>query len=163
MANVYLVRHALAADRGRWRGPDDHRPLTELGWRQAVALVGRLRDTRAFVTSPTVRCSDTLLPAAHALGLPVIGDERLREGREPQTWEEAAALLDALSADHLSGGEGALAICSHGDVLPALLPPGDHVRTCPKGGVWLVPCASPVPKPAYLGRLDPEALTWQTT
>lgn len=162
MVSIYLVRHALAADRSGWEGPDDVRPLTVPGWRQSVAIAGRLDYVRAFVTSPTVRCSDTLVPAAHALGLPVVPDERLREGQEPRNWEEAEALLKALRADHLGGDDGALALCSHGDVLPALLPPGDFERKCPKGGVWGVHLGDD-PRAAYLGRLDPETWTWQIT
>lgn len=162
MASVYLVRHALAADLAGWEGPDDVRPLTVSGWRQSVAIAGRLDDVRAFVTSPTVRCSDTLVPAAHAMGLPVVPDERLREGQEPRNWGEARALLTALRTDHLADGAGALALCSHGDVLPALLPPGDFERKCPKGGVWVVRLGGD-PQADYLGRLDPETGTWQIT
>jgi phosphohistidine phosphatase SixA len=36
---IYLVRHAKAKNRLGWTEPDDLRPLTKMGFRQAEALV----------------------------------------------------------------------------------------------------------------------------
>src|SRR5918999_450072 len=39
---TYLVRHAKAGDRSQWDGPDDLRPLSKVGRRQAVGLADEL-------------------------------------------------------------------------------------------------------------------------
>ena len=77
-----LLRHAAAGDREHWDGDDFHRPLDARGRRQSAELVGLLRPfgARRVVSSPYVRCVQTVEPLAAALGLPLELDERLAEG-----------------------------------------------------------------------------------
>ena len=113
---LYLVRHAKAGDRERWTEDDRLRPLTKKGRRQAEGLVQlfrRLEVTR-IVSSPYLRCVQTVRPLALARGLTIELSEALAEGAPTA---DAVALLDALS----SGG----VLCSHGDVIPAVT---DHLR-----------------------------------
>jgi 8-oxo-(d)GTP phosphatase len=76
---VYLVRHAKAGDREAWEGDDDLRPLSKPGRRQAAGLVDLLRPAgiRRLVSSPAVRCVQTLEPLGEALGLAVELDDAL--------------------------------------------------------------------------------------
>lgn len=104
-----LLRHASAGDRDGWAGDDQHRPLDEKGWRQAAKIAEALGtdDVRRVVSSPYVRCVQTVEPLAAALGLEVEVDERLAEG----AGSSAQALLEE---------EGVVA-CTHGDVIFNLL------------------------------------------
>jgi 8-oxo-dGTP diphosphatase len=108
-ATVPLVRHALAGNRDRWRGHDGVRPLTERGRAQAEALAGTLARRRPtlLVSSPAVRCVQTLEPLGKALGLPVQRHDALAEGAGP------AAALALLHAVALLGESVA---CTHGDI-----------------------------------------------
>ena len=81
---LYLVRHAKAGSRADWVGDDRLRPLTEGGCRQAEALAERLAPLVAaadaeLVSSPYLRCVQTIEPLATRLGRSVRLDERLAE------------------------------------------------------------------------------------
>jgi exopolyphosphatase/guanosine-5'-triphosphate,3'-diphosphate pyrophosphatase len=132
---LFLVRHAKAAKRSRWKGPEWMRPLTEAGRAQARHLAAELAATgvKRLVSSPALRCRQTLAPLALATGLPLEIDERLDERRD------AAKAFEALAALR---GESAL-LCSHGEQVGALL---EHLRAegaeledeprCEKGSLW---------------------------
>jgi 8-oxo-dGTP diphosphatase len=112
--SVLLLRHASAGDRSAWDGDDRLRPLDERGRQQAQALRDRLRDRAIarIVSSPFLRCVETVEPLADALGLEVETDARLAEGTPP---ERVLSLLEEL--------DGGLA-CTHGDVIEAVLGSG---------------------------------------
>jgi phosphohistidine phosphatase SixA len=105
---VYLLRHARAGH----RESDRLRPLDERGRRQAEALVDQLagRELARVVTSPYVRCVQTVEPLAQARGLPLQEDDALAEGAGSR------AALELLR----SGAEPVVA-CVHGDVVVELL------------------------------------------
>jgi phosphohistidine phosphatase SixA len=106
---IYLVRHAKAGSRHEWHGDDQSRPLSKAGRRQADALAARLGElgVSTMVSSPFVRCVQTLAPLAEAVNGVVITDDCLGEGRH---FDKVLALMTALP-------EGSV-ICSHGDVIP---------------------------------------------
>lgn len=143
---LLLVRHAVALRRRDWSRPDHLRPLTPRGERQAEALVDVLAawPIARILTSPAVRCVDTVQPLAARLGLPV---EEL-----PELAEGAAAAAAPL----LVGLAEPTAICTHGDVLPDLLgvlaPSLDAgERTCEKASTWVLEDGVParyLPPPA---------------
>lgn len=132
---VELVRHAEAERREGWRGrPDAARPLTERGRRQAEALADGLLQAGgvdALYASPTERCTASLQHLVVATGLPVVTERALAEvttvplSDGGNAWVAAAWLAgqafrfleDAVRAH--PGGR--VVVCSHGDVLPALL------------------------------------------
>lgn len=111
---IYLVRHAKARSRKRWTGPDDQRPLTRAGLEQAAALVRLLagRPLARLISSPHVRCMQTLEPLAEERGLPLETSDTLAEGAPPD-----AALSLAVESARL----GPSALCTHGDVIELLL------------------------------------------
>ena len=114
-----IVRHSQALPRSAWHHPDPERPLTELGVRQAAVAGGVLAayGIERLVTSPSVRCVDTLAPYAARLGRalePVKGlSEEGFESRGPKRAVRAVRTL-------LHDGTPA-ALCSHGPVLPTVL------------------------------------------
>jgi len=111
--SLYLVRHAKAGDRRHWTGRDHLRPLSKRGRQQAIALADALADrgiTR-ILTSPFVRCRQTVGPLAERLGIEIETSDALVEGAESH---DAAVLVEKLS------GETAV-LCSHGDVLGEIL------------------------------------------
>lgn len=64
---LVVVRHADAGDKQSWEGPDVLRPLSLAGRRQAEGLVIRMEDypVERILSSPTVRCRQTVEPLAH--------------------------------------------------------------------------------------------------
>lgn len=92
-----FLRHAHAGDRTTWTGPDDERPLTRKGERQAERL-GRFLVAGGWIpdavlTSPLARAAGTAEIVAAALGRPVVVEPRLAEAFDYSTLE--AILVDA--------------------------------------------------------------------
>ncbi len=113
---VYLVRHAVALSRKAWQDEDDElRPLTPKGQRQAAALVERLRDApiRRIMSSPAVRCVETVGPLGKKLGLRIETADLLQEGAQT---EKAYDLLLRVAAK-----KGDSVLCAHGDLIPELV------------------------------------------
>ena len=104
-----LLRHASAGHRLDWEHDDHLRPLDARGRRQSADLVEILRPlgVRRVVSSPYVRCVQTVEPLAAACGLQVEQDDRLKEGA-------GAAAADLLS-------ESGVVCCTHGDIVEALI------------------------------------------
>ena len=105
---IYLVRHAKAGSRTRWVEPDHLRPLTKPGRRQAKALVKLFAEQplSRLVSSPYVRCVETLEPLAPARDMEIELADALAEG--------AGDALDLM----LSLAEsGPAALSTHGDVM----------------------------------------------
>ena len=133
---LLLVRHAVALRRGDWTKPDRVRPLTERGHAQARELVDLLApyEVERILTSPFVRCVQTVEPLAQHLGLEIERVDELAEG----AGDAASRLVGADRA-------GTLVLCSHGDVLPELfdeLAPSARLDEpgfpCAKGSTWVI-------------------------
>jgi phosphohistidine phosphatase SixA/8-oxo-dGTP pyrophosphatase MutT (NUDIX family) len=133
-SRVWVVRHADAGDRAAWTRPDQQRPLDRRGQEQARLLAEVLRQESIdrLLSSPYLRCVQTLEPLAAALGQPVDSVEELGEGYG----------LDGIEP-LLIGGQAVVA-CTHGDVLEELLselrredlvPAG---AKAPKGSTWVL-------------------------
>lgn len=140
---LLLVRHAEADPRSSWKGPDGLRPLSAKGRRQASGLVQVLGDQFVLgrlVSSPSLRCIETLSPMAATLGMTLEVSASLAEGTD------AGAAVDlAREGATLPGSAGALVLCSHGDLIPAILDAlhaADEVDLggspkCQKGSTWV--------------------------
>lgn len=136
MAQLYLVRHAKAGERRLWEANDVDRPLSKKGWKQSEAVGKRLERLRPteLVSSPYVRCIQTLEPLGHRLQQSITVEPRLAED------EPVEPVLDLLR----EATDGAV-LCSHGDIIPAailaLKAAGTEVRTpvdWRKGTVWVL-------------------------
>lgn len=147
---LYLVRHAQAGSRSTWDGTDDtQRPLTAHGRHQAADLVDALAEVRIerVLSSPYLRCVETLAPLAARLGLPISITAALAEGPH----DEALALARSV-------GSGNVVMCSHGDIIPGLLDTfrrhdgldlGAEPR-CQKASVWILDPGGTFNQAAYL-------------
>ena len=131
--SVLLVRHAKAGDRDRWDAPDDLRPLTAKGEAQAEALVDLLAgyDIDCVLSSPYLRCTQTVAPLASARGLAVEPCDDLAEGEG----RAGIALTRSLLKE-----PAYTVLCSHGDVveevLDALGVPREQFTR--KGATWVL-------------------------
>ena len=110
---AYVVRHAKAGDRADWEGDDRLRPLSKPGKRQADALVDLLSDAniQAVLSSPYLRCIETVDPVARHFRLQVEQDRSLAEG---QTGDSIVQLMRRFAGR-------SVVLCTHGDVLEDLL------------------------------------------
>jgi phosphohistidine phosphatase SixA len=125
---ILLVRHARAGTRGTY-ADDTARPLDEKGAKQAKRLAKLLvdRPIRRILSSPYVRCVQTVEPLAERLKLEIELREELAEGAP------APAVLDLMRS--LSDLDGDAVLCTHGDVIAELI---GYDRPAKKGSVWVL-------------------------
>jgi 8-oxo-dGTP diphosphatase len=134
---VYLVRHAHAGSKRNWQGPDQARPLSAQGRKEALGLIEQLADRPVgrLLSSPVERCLQTVEPLAGRLGHPVEHSEALGvDGTGPGVLEllTSPALRDAV-------------LCTHGEVIRKVF---DELQAAgieltdpprwPKGSTWLL-------------------------
>jgi 8-oxo-dGTP diphosphatase len=134
---LLLVRHAHAGDKLRWQGPDSLRPLSAVGQAEAAGLLVRLEDypIGRVLSSPTVRCRQTVEPLADDRYLPIEPMATLGVAADP---EVVLALLEDVQA------QDAL-VCTHGEVISQvmvrLVMEGlavDRPLAWAKGSTWLL-------------------------
>jgi 8-oxo-dGTP diphosphatase len=139
LLTVELIAHMAAGDRALWQGDQEERPLSVLGCTQARLLCQDLADmpVDGLFSSPALRCRQTLEPLAASTGLLI---ETLPSLRETDGFPPPAGWGDFLRPESAYGGaraagsayaalalirsrvrEGRIAVCSHGDIVPALL------------------------------------------
>jgi phosphohistidine phosphatase SixA len=139
-----LVRHGHAGDKKQWKLPDAIRPLSEHGWQQSAGLAENLAAlaTPRLLSSPFLRCQQTLRPLAMRSGLSIEDNDLLAPNAR------TSRLDDFLTDPALDGA----VLCTHGETLTALmdrwlrhgtvqlpadragLPPG----TTEKGAAWII-------------------------
>ena len=110
---VYVVRHAHAGNKQHWPGPDNDRPLSVSGHQEAHGLLAHLRDypVSRILTSPAVRCQQTVEPLSQRRAVPI-------------------ELVDALAVDAPPGrllelvtdpGLREAVLCGHGEQIGQLV------------------------------------------
>jgi 8-oxo-dGTP diphosphatase len=155
---IHLVRHVKAGVRSKWTGPDALRPVSKVGRRQAQALVKVILDAAGeerithVVSSPYVRCRQTVEPLADELQLEVELADALAEDTP---LADSLRLLEKYIDDNA-------VFCTHGDVLGNLLgflatkglrQPHDRLE---KGSTWVLDVADgEVTGMRYLGPPTP--------
>jgi 8-oxo-dGTP diphosphatase len=136
---IELVAHMDAGDRRLWTRPQDERPLSDLGRRQAELMAEALsrQPLDALYSSPALRCVQTLEPLAARFGLRVEVEDGLHETDAwlpPPSWRDTGLLNDPLGGAYAAGlawqairnvrgrhATGRVVACTHGDVLPSLV------------------------------------------
>jgi phosphohistidine phosphatase SixA len=110
---MLVLRHARAGSRRRWDGPDEKRPLSGRGRKQAAAIVKQLKpfEPKRILTSPYVRCVQSVEPLAAKLGLSVEVNDALTEG---------TSLHEVMALARSVAGTTAV-LCTHGDIIETLL------------------------------------------
>jgi 8-oxo-dGTP pyrophosphatase MutT (NUDIX family)/phosphohistidine phosphatase SixA len=115
---LVVIRHARSRPRSSWSKADPLRPLNPRGRARAEALIPILAayGVTRVVTSPSVRCLDTVLPYAVASGKRA----RLKAGLSEEGFAEQPDRAPYHLTRLLERGHAAV-VCSHGPVLPVLL------------------------------------------
>ena len=148
---ILLARHAHAGRRSEWRDDDRLRPISERGQRQSIGIRDHLAEHAIgrIVSSPYLRCVQTVEPLAEMLGLEIEIRDELAEGSDLDATYELLRSLDAV--DGLA--------CSHGDMIPPLLErlvddgmDTDGPLIDQKGSIWVVECREQRP---WFGRYLP--------
>lgn len=150
---IFLLRHAHAGKRSEWTTDDSLRPLSDRGLDQSRALTGVVGDlvVGRIVSSPFVRCMQTVQPLAEKFELTVEPSSAFAEGADI---DHAYRLL--LELDDVDG-----VACSHGDIIPHLLRrlvadgmDTDGPLIDQKGSAWIIEMRDQRP---FLGRYVPPA------
>ena len=133
---LYIVRLAKAGKRSEWDGPDTLRPLSDKGWEQAQAISKKLIELKpiALISSPAVRCMQTLEPLSKATKIEIFADKRLFEHGD------VAKMIELLE-----DAQDSTVISSHGDMIPEVIKilqrRGMEIGSKPdwrKASVWVV-------------------------
>jgi phosphohistidine phosphatase SixA len=108
---VLLVRHGHAGTKRHWRGDDSFRPLDQQGLAEAdaLALVLAPLNPARVLSSPYLRCVQTITPLAESLGLLV--------ERTPSLVPEAGAAATVLAREVTAAGSGVVVLCTHGETI----------------------------------------------
>ena len=138
---LILVRHGHAGSKDEWHRADRLRPLSPRGRRQAqllAELIAPLGPAR-IISSPHLRCSQTIEPTAVAAGTKIEKSNSL----VPSAPGKALRLIRRLSSP---SSESGTVLCTHREILNVVLaeiskkdgiklerrPPGG------KGAVWFL-------------------------
>lgn len=115
---LLLVRHAKAMLRKHWSGKDQARRLDGRGRRQAAELIPAFEafGVERLVSSPAMRCAETLAPYADYAGLSTETIALLTEEEGTKAPDEVAAKVRELAASSTCS----TALCGHRPVLPAM-------------------------------------------
>ena len=180
LPRLLLVPHADAGDRRKWTTDQDLRPLSELGQTQSEALADEVGRVDEIISSPALRCVQTVEPIARRSGVDVTHSDDLREiafADEVESWdtwdldESWRAQLVASSAlgramRVLAGLRGddterRVVVSAHGDLVPllAMFAAGYFRVTAPpplaRGGCYVIDPSRPTGPISTLGALAP--------
>ncbi len=109
---LVVLRHAKARSRSSFTGDDVDRPLVQAGVTRACELVDLLDayGVRRVVTSPALRCAQTVEPYAHSISTFLEIDDRLSEDTTHRQVDRAVrAVIDR---------KPPVVVCSHRPTLP---------------------------------------------
>ena len=128
---LIVLRHAKAKPRDSWSGDDLDRPLDGVGAAQAKNLTPMLSayGVRRVISSPAVRCTQTVEPFAHDISTFLEIDDRLSEDtRFADVNRSVSAMLDRKKP---------VVVCTHRPTLPWIFDAvgADAVDLQPGGGV----------------------------
>jgi phosphohistidine phosphatase SixA len=139
---LVLARHGHAGRKDQWSGDDGARPLDARGRRQASHLAKVLEPLGPIrlISSPALRCTETLDPLARQTGISVELDDALVPDADQR------AVLDLITSLSTADAPSGTVVCSHGEVLGSLLVSlmeRDHLKLArrppgSKGCAWVL-------------------------
>jgi 8-oxo-dGTP diphosphatase len=133
---LYVVRHANAGVRSKWKGSDKTRPLTEKGREQASVVADLLarHPVTAIISSKAVRCLQTVEPLAANLELEIATSKKLNHG----------STIDDIKAYLLGFRTGSVVLSTHREWIEPLVRDIDErriplrgTRRWPKASIWV--------------------------
>jgi 8-oxo-(d)GTP phosphatase len=121
---LILLRHSKALAKGAWKRSDAVRPLDDSGRSDAKALADLLAcfaPRPRLISSPALRCADTLRPLSDLTGAPVRVEPALYIHHDSSRTSAAysSTPITALVREAIASGEPTV-ICAHRENLPAL-------------------------------------------
>jgi 8-oxo-dGTP diphosphatase len=120
---LILLRHAKALPKGGWKRADADRPLDDSGRYAAKALADLLTcfsPSFQLITSPAVRCTETLRPLSELTGDPVREEPTLYIHHEPAAGEADPGTVNAaLIRAAIESGKPTV-VCAHRENMAAL-------------------------------------------
>jgi 8-oxo-dGTP diphosphatase len=121
---LILLRHSKAVAKSGWKRADAARPLDDSGRSDAKALVDLLvcfAPAPRLISSPAVRCTETLLPLSEATGEQVRVEQSLYiQGQSSRPGAaDPGTEITALVREVIASGEPTV-ICAHRENLPDL-------------------------------------------
>ena len=136
---LIIIRHAHR-DTGEGRGHDNG--LSEKGKEQAQQIKELFKllhgdEQVSLCSSPYLRCKETLEPLAESIGVELTIDPMLAEMQSGEGNGKFNTRVKTYADQWLSAGEDLRVVCSHGDVLPALLYYLSGVQLWLKKGAWV--------------------------
>ncbi len=110
---IVVLRHARARSRGAWKADDQLRPLLKTGAHDSERLVPLLAayNVTRLISSPSIRCVQTVAPYAEMTGWEIETRRRLAEE------DVTAKGIEKIADDLFDDDQGAV-ICTHRPVLP---------------------------------------------
>jgi 8-oxo-dGTP pyrophosphatase MutT (NUDIX family) len=124
---LILVRHASAGDKAGWPGDDESRPLDAKGVMHALVLAGLLAcftPTARVLSSPALRCTESVRPYAESFGGTVQADAAMalsgRSGKSPSSRTGRGDPLPEL-VHHLVAAGAPAVLCLHRENFPKAL------------------------------------------
>ena len=120
---LILLRHAKALPKGGWKRADADRPLDDSGRYAAKALADLLAcfaPSFRLLSSPAVRCTETLRPLAELTGDLVREEPSLYVHSKPVTGAADSGTVNAALVRAAIASGVPTVICAHRENLPAL-------------------------------------------
>ena len=142
---IVVVRHGQAEPKKGWSAPDERRPLTKRGRRQADRLgqvVGVDEDAwpARIISSPALRCRETVEPLVDRTGIALELSDALSTDAGPDATELCKKLSVSEPTDSL------VVLCTHREAIVEMLPQLarefryklTHRLPGAKGGAWVL-------------------------
>ncbi|OZG66093.1 DNA mismatch repair protein MutT [Bifidobacterium aquikefiri] len=115
---IFIVRHSKAESRKTWLGEDSDRPLMPRGAAAAYAIGRELAcfDPTLVVSSPWLRCIDTIRPFSLQSRLHIHEDERLTESSYETSPDDTLASMNEVIEESIRLRKNSI-VCTHRPLL----------------------------------------------